>query len=304
MTTADTTATSATMARVLNVPGARLHYERRGAGPLVVLVGAPMDAAAFRPLADLLTADHTVLTTDPRGINRSRVEDADADSTVELRAGDVSRLITHLDAGPAVVFGSSGGAVTALALAQTHPEQVTTVIAHEPPLLALLEDREQAYAPTDDYCASYLDGDVVGAWTRFFDASDIPVPAGAVEQMFGGPRDAQVVADERFWFAHELRPTVRWRPEPVALRSLSARIVIGIGEESAGQICDRTSRALADALGTKPTMFPGDHTGFIDDPGAFAERLRTVMPRRPAAVTADPQASRGSHQDSNSGVAT
>jgi pimeloyl-ACP methyl ester carboxylesterase len=54
-------------AQTLEVPGARLYYEVRGTGPLVVLVGAPMDAGPFAPLADLLADDYTVLTTDPRG---------------------------------------------------------------------------------------------------------------------------------------------------------------------------------------------------------------------------------------------
>ena len=264
----------------LDVPGARLHYEVRGAGPLVALVGSPMDAAAFAPLAALLAADHLVLTADPRGIHRSLVDDPNADSTVEQRADDLSRLITHLAAGPAVVLGSSGGAVTALALTQAHPEQVTTVIAHEPPLIELLPDREQAQARTEGYCATYLAGDVVGAWSNFFDAANIPVPAGAVEQMFGGPRDARIIADERFWFAHELRPTAQWRPETDVLRSASTRLVIGIGADSTGQICDRTSRALAQTLGVEPTTFPGDHIGFVDDPEAFAERLRAALQQR------------------------
>ena len=53
--------------QTLEVPGARLYYEVRGQGPLVVLAGAPMDAGPFGPLAELLAADYTVLTTDPRG---------------------------------------------------------------------------------------------------------------------------------------------------------------------------------------------------------------------------------------------
>ena len=61
-----------------------------------------------------------------------------------MRADDLARLLIHLDAGPAVVLGSSGGAVSALALVQAHPELVHTVIAHEPPLDELLDDREQA----------------------------------------------------------------------------------------------------------------------------------------------------------------
>lgn len=95
--------------------------------------------------------------------------------------------------------------------------------------------------------------------------------------MFGGRRDEHIVADEHFWFAHEMRPTVRWRPDAVVLRSLPTRIVIGIGAESTGQICDRTSRALAGALGIEPTIFPGDHTGFAEGPPAFLEKLRVVL---------------------------
>src|SRR5215472_12609899 len=70
-----THASLAPTARTLEVPGARLYYEVRGQGPLVVLAGAPMDAGPFGPLAELLAADYTVLTTDPRGINRSPVDD-------------------------------------------------------------------------------------------------------------------------------------------------------------------------------------------------------------------------------------
>ena len=46
--------TPAITAGTLGVPGARLYYEVRGAGPMLVLVGAPMGAAAFSPAADLL----------------------------------------------------------------------------------------------------------------------------------------------------------------------------------------------------------------------------------------------------------
>ena len=141
-----TSASLASTARTLEVPGARLYYEVRGQGPLVVLVGAPMDAGPFGPLAELLAADYTVLTTDPRGINRSPVDDPGQDSTPEMRADDLSRLVACADAGPAVVLGSSGGAVSALALVQAHPEQVRAVVAHEPPLIELLPDRAERHA--------------------------------------------------------------------------------------------------------------------------------------------------------------
>lgn len=262
---------------MLNVPGARLHYEVRGSGPLVALVGSPMDADAFAPLAELLADEYTVLTLDPRGIKRSTVDDPDADSTPETRADDLSRLITHVDAGPATIFSSSGGAVVSLVLTQTHPEQVRKVIAHEPGLPELLDDRAELRAATQDYCTTYLDGDVVGAWTKFFAAADIPIPEVMVKEYFGGDRDPQAVADERYWFAHELRQSSWWVPDVAALRAASTEIVIGIGQESAGQLCDRTSRALAGELGIEPVLFPGDHTGFAEDPAAFVGPLRSAL---------------------------
>ncbi|WP_449061436.1 alpha/beta fold hydrolase [Planomonospora algeriensis] len=271
------TSTVPATAATLDVPGARLYYEVRGEGPLLVLVGAPMHAESFAPAADLLATGHTVLTTDPRGINRSPVDDPDLDSTPQLRADDLSRLLAHLDAGPAAVFGSSGGAVSALALAIAHPEQVHTVIAHEPPLCPLLPDRERLDSGTEEMITAYLAGDVVGAWAKFMDQADITMPEDVLEQMFGGERDPRQVADERRWFTRELRGTTRWLPDVTALRDGPVRIVAGIGEESAGQLCDRATRALAAELGIEPTMFPGDHIGFAEDPERFAARLRAVL---------------------------
>jgi pimeloyl-ACP methyl ester carboxylesterase len=244
----------------------------------VALVAAPMDADAFAPLADLLAVDHTVLTTDPRGINRSVLTDPEQDSTPQLRADDLSRLLAHLDAGPAAVLGSSGGAVTALALAQSRPDQIHAIIAHEPPLVELLADRDQLHAGTEDIIATGLAGDRSGAWHKFLAQANIALPEEVFEMMFGDEPDPRHAADELRWFAHELRDTTHWQPDLAALRERGTRIIIGIGEESTDQLCDRTSRALATALGLEPTLFPGDHTGFVEHAAAFALRLREVVP--------------------------
>ena len=263
-------------ARTLEVPGARLYYEVRGQGPLVVLVGAPMDARPFGPLAELLAGDYTVLTTDPRGINRSPVDDPGQDSTPEMRADDLSRLVACVDAGPAVVLGSSGGAVSALALVQAHPGQVSTVIAHEPPLIELLPDRLERHAGNEEVIARWLAGDYAGSWRAFLNNADIHLPEGVFEAVFAAEPDPQALADTTYQNTRMLRPTTRFVPDIGALRSAGG-VVIGIGEGSAGQVCDRTSRALAAALGLEPTMFPGGHTGFAEDPAGFAVRLRSVL---------------------------
>jgi len=258
----------------LRVPDARLYFEVRGKGPLLALVGAPMDARPFAPLADLLAVDHTVLTTDPRGINRSPLDDPTADSTPELRADDLARLIAHVAEGPAVVLGSSGGAITALALSSP---QVHTVIAHEPPLIELLDDRAELRAGTADIIATHASGDLTGAWRKFLAQAGIPIPEPVIEKMYAADRDPEQLSDEHRFLAHELRATVGWQPDIAVLRKGNPRIVLGIGEQSSGQLCDRTTTALGKELAIEPVPFPGGHTGFAENPTAFATRLREVL---------------------------
>lgn len=269
---------SATVA-TLRVPDARLHYEVRGSGPALVFVGAPMDARSFAPVADLLAADYTVVTTDPRGINRSVLDEPASDSTPERRADDLARLISHVDAGPAVVLGSSGGAVSVLALAQSHADLVDTVIAHEPPFYTMLDDREALRAGVEDIIATYHAGDVKGAWLKFLAQANIELPEYILDAMSSPDRDPQDIADERYQHDHMLRQTVDWEPDLDALRDRRTRVLVGIGEESGGQLCERVSLALASALAIEPTRFPGGHIGFADDPEAFATRLREVLDR-------------------------
>src|SRR5690349_7141572 len=120
-------------AQFLDVPGARLYYERQGDGPLLLLIGSPMDSTGFAGLAQALASRYTVVTYDPRGIGHSTREDTTQDITPEQQADDVHRLLSALDGGPAGVFGSSGGAVVGLALVTAHPADVRTLVAHEPP---------------------------------------------------------------------------------------------------------------------------------------------------------------------------
>ena len=143
------------VAQTLDVPGARLYYERQGAGPLVLMVGSPMDSTGFAGLARALADRYTVVTYDPRGIGHNIREDATQDVTPEQQADDVHRLLSVLGGEPAHVFGSSGGAVVGLALVTAHPGQVRTLVAHEPPVIELLPDREQVRAQIQDIYDTY-----------------------------------------------------------------------------------------------------------------------------------------------------
>src|SRR5258707_12849337 len=122
--------------RTLEVPGAVLTYDIRRNGsspdPILLLIGSPMGAGGFGTLAGHFS-DRTVVTYDPRGVERSQKSDQTSQSTPEEHADDLHRLIGALGAGPVDIFASSGGAVNALALVASHPEDVRVLVAHEPP---------------------------------------------------------------------------------------------------------------------------------------------------------------------------
>src|SRR6266576_2833966 len=111
--------------------------------PPLFMISQPMDASAFAVLASLFP-DRTVVTYDPRGIGRSIRKDGRVDNSPTVQAGDVHALIEALGVGPVEMFASSGGAVTALALVAAHPSDVTTLVAHEPPIIPVLPDAEAA----------------------------------------------------------------------------------------------------------------------------------------------------------------
>jgi pimeloyl-ACP methyl ester carboxylesterase len=263
--------------RSLSVPGARLPYEIRGsAGPLLLVIGSPMASAEFAPLADALAGDHTVVTYDPRGYANSPVDDPDAPSGVEQRADDVNAILDDLGAESADVFGSSGGAVTGLALATRHPGRVRTLVAHEPPLLELLSDAAEQRANTEAILDTFHREGFGAAWMHFmrnagFDVSTGDAPSGPPE-----PSGDEVRQAARF-FEIDLFPTARYLPDIEVLKNGTTRVVVGVGVDSRQLLTYRTSVALCESLGTTPVEFPGDHGGFMGAPTEFAKTLRTVL---------------------------
>lgn len=262
----------------LDVAGARLYYERRGSGPLLLLIGSPMDSTGFSGLADALAQDYTVVTYDPRGLGNSSRQDTTVDITPEQQADDVHRLLSELGGDQAHILGSSGGAVVGLALVTDHAEQVRTLVAHEPPLVQLLPDHEQLRAQIDDIYATYRADGPEKAMQKFM------VHAG----LGGGPEQtprwepppeqlARMRASTEVFLAHLIRPTTRYEPDLAALRAAPTRIVVAAGTISKGQLANRTAVALADRLGTVAVEFPGDHGGFAALPEEFARVLDRVL---------------------------
>jgi len=265
----------------LDVPGARLYYERRGTGPLLLLIGSPMDSTGFAGLASALADDYTVVTYDPRGIGNSSRQDLGRDVTPEQQADDVHRLLAALGREPAYVFGSSGGAVVGLALVTAHLGQVRTLVAHEPPVVELLPDSAQVRTQIQDIYDTYRADGADKAMQKFMAHAGLgAAPGQKAEAPLWEPSPEQMArmrATTEVFLAHLIRPTTRYRPDIEALRTAPTRIVVAVGATSKGQLANRSARALAAELGTPAVEFPGDHGGFVALPQQCGRVLDQVL---------------------------
>jgi pimeloyl-ACP methyl ester carboxylesterase len=285
--------------RTLDVPGAVLTYDVRAnesstKRPLL-LIGLPMGATGYGSLVGHFT-DRTVLTYDPRGVERSQRTDASTEPSLEEHADDLHRLIVELGIGPVDLFGSSGGAVSGLDLVAHHPEDVRTLVAHEPPVAEVLPDRKEALAAVTDIYETYQRSGFGPAMAKFIGIVSYkgPIPADFADQpqpdpaMFGMPTEDDGSRDD-VMFEQTLRATTHYRPDFEALRRASTRIVIAAGEESEGILASRAAYVIAERLGTNVVLFPGDHGGFMGGeygqpagkPEQFAAKLREVLDQQP-----------------------
>ena len=278
----------------LEVAGATLTYDVRrndtSTEPVLLLVGSPMGAAGFGTLAGHFT-DRTVVTYDPRGVERSTTVDPTTQSTPDEHADDLHRIIQELDRGPVDLFASSGGAVNALALVAAHPDDVRVLVAHEPPLAAILPDREAALrtcrAVHESYQRSGWGAGMAhfiavvshqGPFTDDFAQQPPPDPA-----MFGMPTDDDGSRTDPL-LGQNIISCTHYEPDFDALRAATTRVVPAAGTESEGEMANRGAHAVAELLGTELELFPSNHGGFLGgeygqtgDPDAFAAKLRQVL---------------------------
>jgi pimeloyl-ACP methyl ester carboxylesterase len=273
----------------LKLPDTSVSYEVSGSGPVLLMIpGGASDASDFARIAPLLADTFTVVTVDPRGISRSRLEEPIADLTIETLADDMHRLLAATSREPAYVFASSGGGQIGLALTARHPEQVQTIVVHEPPAVALLPSDDQRRTGPQQIYDTYRQHGVGPAIQGFLALTGFgggqepgePEPAGELGPDLGeamAQRIASMQQNVEFFLAHYMLPVTAYVPDVAALQAASSRVVVGIGEASGGQLANETALALADRLGTPAVVFPGDHSGFFTHPTAFAQKLREVL---------------------------
>jgi pimeloyl-ACP methyl ester carboxylesterase len=261
----------------LDVPGARLYFEVQGSGPVFMLIGHPMGVSGFATIAPLLAESHTVVTYDPGGFGQSTIDDSSQDAEPDLLADDVRRVIEAAVGKVAVdVFGSSGGAVTGLALVARYPGHVETLIAHEAPLALLLPEAEQARENMHAIYDTYGDTGTSAAWEAFSSLTGLTLSGPDAFADPQPPSPEEVAMSKRF-FEHGLLPIALYQPDFSTLEAAPTRLVVAGGTDSRGEFPQRAAVALAERLGTPLVDFPGGHDGFARKPVEFESVLRHTL---------------------------
>ena len=292
-----TTATREITTQTLDVPGATLTYDVRPGSstsePPLVLVGSPAGAGGFPSLADQFP-DRTIVTFDPRNNGeRSPADDPSVPITPDVQADDVHAVIEAVGGGPVDMFASSGGAIVSLALVAKYPNDVRTLVAHEPPFASLVADRELALAANRAIYDAYMAGGAGAGMGKFMQivlhggefTPEVVAAPGVDPAMFGFPAGEDDGVRTDLMLAHQVLYLTSFEPDFEALRRSPTRIVVAVGEDSNGNLAQRGGEAAAERLGTEAVKFPGDHGGFMGGeygqppgkPVEFGTKLREVL---------------------------
>lgn len=271
--------------RTLHVPGAALSYEVRGQGPLLLLIpGGGNDAHhAFEGIARRLADRYSVIIYDRRGLSRSTLDDPQEEQRVETHSDDAHRLLAALgsDYEPAYVLGSSGGAIVGLDLAARHPEQVHTLIAHEPPTHLLSE--HDPIEVMGSIRETYLRAGIGAALQQLMTQPGLNLDGHEMDLEVLEAEDQEerdkFVNNAIFLFEREFPMYDRYQLDFAALKSASlrSRIVIAGGASNHEDETYWSAVAVAERLGTTLVEFPGRHVGYLTNPAAFARRLHEVL---------------------------
>jgi pimeloyl-ACP methyl ester carboxylesterase len=253
---------------------AEIYCERRGNGPLLLLITGGMgDAGFYSSAADILSNEFTVLNYDRRCNSRS-TGDRRIDMTVSQQASDAAAIIKAIRNDKAIIFGSSGGGIIGLELAAAKPEVIESLIVHEPPVIELLPavDADKWRSFHHDIYMKNLHEGWQAALPEFtatlIGAPDIPFPSDLNERVCG---------NMDFFFRHEYKAFVQYIPDVKRIRENKVKMVTAVGRDSDDSQYVQSTRALASKVHCECIEFPGQHDVSFYNPEEFAKAVRSTL---------------------------
>jgi pimeloyl-ACP methyl ester carboxylesterase len=269
------------MAHLDRPDGVRIHWERRGSGPPVVLTPyATFHPSAYDPLEDELLPDHTVVRYDDRGTGPS---DRAGPYDMETGAGDLEAVI-EAAGGTAVVLALADASHRAARVAARRPDLVDTLVlvGGSPAGRSRLEGTD-AMVASDTVLDAFLsmgETDYRGAIRTIISA--------------GNPQMSEDEVRERVRLQIDYQPretiVARWRAwaeddATEAGRACGERLWILVSEGTTGGWFP----AGTEAMRISRRLFPRAHVEELDDgiisrPDLFAGVVRRVTSEARAAT--------------------
>ncbi|MGW4065801.1 alpha/beta fold hydrolase [Amycolatopsis sp. NPDC004747] len=252
---------------VISADGTSIHFEQRGDGPPVILVGGAFnDRTTTVGLAEVLAGDFTAINYDRRG----RGDSGDApEYAVEREIEDIAALIAQVG-GTASVFGHSSGAILALEAAAAGIG-IEKVVAYEPPYAT---DEHPRADVVGEVRARLSAGDSDGAVATFLQV------AGTPAEMIEGMKQAPVWG----WFtalAHTLPYDLTICGPDARPRASLARIAIPtlvIGGGASDDALQSGARAAAEAIpGARHETLEGQDHGVLQYPETLKDLLTDFL---------------------------
>ncbi|MDQ4145551.1 MAG: alpha/beta hydrolase [Actinomycetota bacterium] len=264
-----------------HVNGVRLFYEVRGRReiPLFLVHGSWGSHHSWDAVVSRLAESFEVVTYDRRGHSQS--ERVTGRGSIREDVADLAALIEELNLAPAWVAGSSFGGSIALRLACERRDLLRGVVAHEPPLLRLLEE-ESDYVPfleevqrrTSDVLALVLAGDHPGAAEQF------------VETLALGPgtwarlpsRAQQTFVENASTFVDEASDPDQMSFDLSSLERFSRPVLLTLGDQSPSgyiPVVEKLAAALPEA---SVTIYPGaGHIPHSTNPDSYSATVTAFI---------------------------
>jgi pimeloyl-ACP methyl ester carboxylesterase len=275
-----------TTTRVLPVPGAVLHYQVQGNGPVLLLSqSGEGDADRTVDLVPHLADAFTVVTYDRRGLSRSTLDDPARPVTMGEHADDVARLLAEITDAPALMAGFSMGGAIGLHVVARHPGALGTLIAHEPvtPNLLPPADRAHHVAELAAIQQAYATGGLPAAFPAITRHLGIdPTHEDTEDGLTPQPMTPRRRANFGYFINTEFTAVITDRLDPTepvrAAARAGTRIVAATGQTTRPTVhTHRCALALARLLGAQPTVLPGGHNGNTAFPRATAQTLKGAL---------------------------